>query len=105
MKVLASISIAALLATVAAPAFAGPAGHGVTFTEEVAKRNAQKRTVSVQAAATCAAPAVTALSQRADVADAKAGDGVVHVTFHSAAAAKSQAGAVRAHVSDICRAA
>ncbi len=98
MKYLASFSLAAAALLAAAPALAGPAGHGQTFTEEVAR----KRTISIETA--CAAPAADALSQRADITRAKAGDGVVHVTFASPKAAKSQADAVRAAVSDLCRA-
>ncbi len=101
MKVFASISLAAFVTLAAAPAFAGPAGEGRTFTEEVHK----KRMVTVEASIACAAPAAKTLSARADVAKAQAGEGVVHVTFRKASAAKSQADAVRAQVSEICRAA
>jgi hypothetical protein len=103
MKFVAVLGVAAGL--VAFPAFAGPAGHGLTFTEEVAKKNLQKRTVKVAAAASCAAPAAVELAKRDDVATAKAQEGVVRVVFHSADAAKTHEGAVRAAVSDICRAA
>ena len=54
MKTLASLSlvVACLLAT---PAMAGPAGTGLTFTEEVMKKNQQKRAAAeAQAAADCA---------------------------------------------------
>jgi hypothetical protein len=42
MKVLASLGLAAAC-LMASPAFAGPAGTGLTFTEEVAKKALQKR--------------------------------------------------------------
>ncbi len=54
MKTLASLGLVAacLLAT---PAMAGPAGHGLTFTEEVMKKNLQKRAAAkAQATAECA---------------------------------------------------
>lgn len=98
MKSLVSFTLAAAALLAAAPAFAGPAGHGQTFTEEVAR----KRTISIETA--CAGPAANALSQRADVTHARAGQGVVHVMFASPKAAKAQADAVRTAVSDLCRA-
>jgi hypothetical protein len=55
MKVLASLGFAAAC-LLASPAFAGPAGTGLTFTEEVAKKNLQKRIAKSQAAADCATP-------------------------------------------------
>ena len=103
MKFVALIGVAAGL--VAFPAMAGPAGHGQTFTEEVAKKNLKKRTVQIQAAAACATPAAVEIAKRDDVAGAKAKAGVVRVVFHTEDAAVSQEGAVRAAVSDICRAA
>ncbi|WP_184720611.1 hypothetical protein [Caulobacter sp.] len=99
MKSLASFSLAAVTLFAAAPALAGPAGHGLTFTEEVHK----KRMVSVQASIACAAPAAATLRARTDVAKVQTQDGLVHVTFRNASAAKSQARAVRAQVSEICR--
>ncbi len=58
MKTLASLTLAAAC-LLAAPAFAGPAGTGLTFTEEVAKKNQLKRAAEaqtkLQAAADCAA--------------------------------------------------
>lgn len=99
MKYLASLSLAAAAILAAAPAAAGPAGHGQTFTEDVARQ----RTIRIETA--CAGLAANALSQRAGVTHAKAGDGVVHVTFASPKAAKTQAAAVRAAASDACRAA
>lgn len=98
MKSLASFALAAAALLAAAPAVAGPAGHGQTFTEEVAR----KRMLSIETA--CAGPAANALSQRAGVTSAKAGDGVVHVIFTSPKAARTQGDAVRAAVSDACRA-
>jgi hypothetical protein len=55
MKVLASLGLA-LACLTASPALAGPAGTGLTFTEEVAKKTLQKRGASVQAiSSACAA--------------------------------------------------
>lgn len=55
MKVLASIGFAAVCLA-ASPAFAGPAGTGLTFTEEVAKKALQKRAPGVQAPSDHLAP-------------------------------------------------
>lgn len=103
MKAIAILGLVAGLA--ASPAFAGPAGHGQTHTEAVAKKNLEKRTLTIQAASTCAASAASTVSQRQDVADAKAQNGVVRVVFHSADAAATHETAVRAAISDACRAA
>lgn len=99
MKVLASITLAAVAALSATAAFAGPAGEGRTFTEEVHK----KRMVTVSASIACAAPAADTLRARADVAKVQTEEGLVHVTFRTTSAAKSQADAVRTQVSEICR--
>lgn len=103
MKALACIAAVASLA--AFPALAGPAGHGQTHTEAVAKQHLAKRTVKIETAAACAAPAANTVSQRQDVAAAKAQGGIVHVVFHTADAAANQESAVRAAISDVCRAA
>jgi hypothetical protein len=42
MKILASLALAAAC-VIASPAFAGPQGTGLTFTEEVAKKALQKK--------------------------------------------------------------
>lgn len=42
MKLFASLALAAACA-IASPAFAGPQGTGLTFTEEVAKKAVQKK--------------------------------------------------------------
>lgn len=55
MKVLASLGLAAAC-LLASPALAGPAGTGLTFTEEVAKKNLQKRAAKAQTALACAKP-------------------------------------------------
>lgn len=60
MKVLASLGLAAAC-LLASPALAGPAGTGLTFTEEVAKKNFQKRAAKAQAAVDCAAPKTQAV--------------------------------------------
>lgn len=57
MKVLASLGLAAAC-LIASPALAGPAGAGLTFTEEVAKKNLQKRAAGVQAGACVASKPV-----------------------------------------------
>lgn len=51
MKVLASLALAAAC-VVASPAFAGPQGTGLTFTEEVAKKAAAKKKAEAAAANT-----------------------------------------------------
>jgi hypothetical protein len=58
MNVLASLGLAAAC-LIASPALAGPAGVGLTFTEEVAKKNLQKRAANPQATSACAPPAET----------------------------------------------
>lgn len=69
MKTLASLGlVAACLLT--SPAFAGPAGTGLTFTEEVAKkRAAQTRAAKQQASSECVARA-----DKADVASKEAAE-------------------------------
>lgn len=49
MKLFASLGLAACL--LASPAVAGPAGVGLTFTEEVMKKNLRKRAAEAQAQA------------------------------------------------------
>jgi len=63
MHVLASLGLAAAC-LIASPALAGPAGAGLTFTEEVAKKNLQKRAASVQANP-CVAPKPVAKTEPA----------------------------------------
>lgn len=56
MKILVSLALAGAC-LVAAPAFAGPQGTGLTFTEEVAKKNLEKKkraAAKAQASADCA---------------------------------------------------
>ncbi len=54
MKILASLALAGACLAVS-PAFAGPQGTGLTFTEEVAKKNLEKkRAAEAQASADCA---------------------------------------------------
>ena len=67
MKILVSLGLATALMA-ATPAIAGPAGTGLTFTEEVAKKRLEKeRSAQPQAAADCAAPK----AGEPDKADAK----------------------------------
>jgi hypothetical protein len=103
MKVVAFLGLAACLA--ASPAVAGPAGHGLTHTEAVARQNLAKRTVKIETAGTCAQSAAGLVASRQGVAAAKAKQGLVHVVFNSAADAAAHEGAVRAAVSEACRAA
>lgn len=63
MHVLASLGLAAAC-LIASPALAGPAGAGLTFTEEVAKKNLQKRAAGVQANP-CVAPKPVAKTESA----------------------------------------
>lgn len=56
MKILASLALASACLVVS-PAFAGPQGTGLTFTEEVAKKNLEKKkreAAKAQALADCA---------------------------------------------------
>jgi hypothetical protein len=100
----ASLCGAALLAiSVAAPAFAGPVGSGLGFTEETARRALQQRTVKVaNVSQACAQRAVAALQGRAEIAQVAHRDGDVNVTFHSAQVAQQKAADVRATVTGAC---
>ncbi len=69
MKILVSIGLAAAC-LLASPALAGPAGTGLTFTEEVAKKNLQKRAAQVQTA--CDAPKATDKAPPANASSAEA---------------------------------
>lgn len=55
MKILASVAFVAA-SLLAFPTLAGPAGTGLTFTEEVAKKNSEKRAAKAQASADCTSP-------------------------------------------------
>jgi hypothetical protein len=57
MKVLASLGLAAAC-LMASPALAGPAGTGLTFTQEVAKKALQKRAADAAASSGQSAPKV-----------------------------------------------
>ena len=59
MKVLASLGLT-VACLIASPALAGPAGTGLTFTEEVAKKTLQTRAAKAQTAAACTASAEAA---------------------------------------------
>lgn len=62
MKILASLALAGACLVVS-PAFAGPQGTGLTFTEEVAKKNLEKKkraAAKTQVSADCAAPSAKA---------------------------------------------
>jgi hypothetical protein len=62
MKVLASLGLAAAC-LMASPALAGPAGTGLTFTQEVAKKALQKRAADAAASTGQSAPKVDGLSR------------------------------------------
>lgn len=101
MKSLVLGGVVALLA--AAPALAGPAGTGLTLTEEVARRNAAKQQLLVvQPDRDCARQAAKTIQARDGVAWAKARSGGVLVAFHSSELAADQADEVRA-VAETCR--
>lgn len=86
---------AALIST--APAVAGPAGEGRTFTEQMMHKAIAARTVKVASADNgCLSAAASALQTRDDVHRAAVKPGAVHVTFRSASAAA----AGHAHVQD-----
>lgn len=59
MKTFTALGLAAAY-LLASPAFAGPAGTGLTFTEEVAKKRlAQAKAAKQQAASECVMPKTT----------------------------------------------
>ena len=92
---------AALLST--APAFAGPAGEGRTFTEQQMHKQIAARTVKVAAAGgACLSAAANALQARDDVHRAAVKSGAVHVTFRTADAADQGHAHVRDAVAKAC---
>lgn len=68
MKVIASLALAAAC-VVASPAFAGPQGTGLTFTEEVAKKAAAKRKAEAAAADTQASADCASKTGKAEKKD------------------------------------
>jgi hypothetical protein len=62
MKAFASLSFAAVCLTVS-PALAGPAGTGLTFTQEVAKKALQKRAADAAVSPGQSAPKVDETSR------------------------------------------
>jgi hypothetical protein len=65
MKILASLALAGAC-LVASPSFAGPQGTGLTFTEEVAKKNLEKKRAAAKAQASSDCPAKTGDAAKAD---------------------------------------
>ncbi len=92
---------AALLST--APAFAGPAGEGRTFTVEQMHKQIAARTVKVASAdSACLSQAAATLKAREDVRSATVRSGEVHVTFATAQHADQGAAHVRETVAKAC---
>jgi hypothetical protein len=88
-----------------ASAMAGPVGSGLSHTEDVARRGAAQRTITVaQADPACARHAASIIKVRDGVASAKAQGEGVRVVFHSNAHASQQEAEVRAVVAETCRA-
>lgn len=71
MKILASLGLAAAC-LIASPALAGPAGTGLTFTEEVAKKTLAKKKLQAPAKAQASSDCVAAKDGEAAKADGKA---------------------------------
>ncbi len=92
---------AALIST--APAIAGPAGEGRTFTVDQMHKYIAARTVKVAAAdAGCLSAAASELKARDDVQSASVKTGAVHVTFRTTDAATDGQAHVRAAVAKAC---
>jgi hypothetical protein len=90
----------------AVPAFAGPVGSGLSHTEEVARRAASQRTITVaQSDQACARQAAQRVKAHDGVAWAKARPGEVLIAFRSNDHAARQEVEVRATVAETCRAA
>jgi hypothetical protein len=87
-------------------AMAGPIGSGLSLTEDVARRSAAQRTITVvQADPACARQAASLIHVRDGVAWAKARGEGVQIVFQSNAHASRQEAEVRAVVAETCRAA
>jgi hypothetical protein len=106
MKISKTLAIlaagAALLST--APALAGPAGEGRTFTVEMMHKQLAARTVKVAASGdqACLSQAAASLKARDDVHSASAKPGQVHVTFRTADHAAQGEAHVRDAVAKAC---
>jgi hypothetical protein len=94
---------AALLA--ALPAVAGPVGSGLSHTEEVARRAAQRTITVAQPDQACARQAAERIKTHDGVAWTKARPGKVLIAFRSDEHAARGAAKVRAVVAESCRAA
>lgn len=92
---------AALLST--APAVAGPAGEGRTFTVDQMHKYIAARTVKVASANTgCLSAVASQLNVREDVSRAAVVSGAVHVTFRTADSAAEGHAQVRDAVAKAC---
>lgn len=92
---------AALLST--APAVAGPAGEGRTFTVDQMHKYIAARTVKVASANTgCLSTVASQLNAREDVSRAAVASGAVHVTFRTADSAAEGHAHVRDAVAKAC---
>ncbi len=94
---------AALLA--AFPALAGPVGSGLSHTQEVARRAAQRTIAITQPDQTCARQTAERVRAQDGVAWAKVRPGEVLIAFRSDEHAARGAAAVRAVIPENCRAA
>lgn len=90
-----TVAVAAFVAT---PALAGPAGSGLAFTEEVARKRAAVKVA--QADQACLSRAVAALEADQAVRAVKVSGDVLHVTFRSAMADRDAR--VRQEVNKAC---
>ena len=92
---------AALLST--APAVAGPAGEGRTFTVDQMHKQIAARTVKVASANTgCLSAVASQLTAREDVSRAAVVSGAVHVTFRTVDSAAEGQAQVRDAVAKAC---
>jgi hypothetical protein len=101
-----SIFLGGAVALLAAlPAIAGPAGTGLSHTQEVARRAALRTIVVAQPDQACARQAAERIRTQDGVAWAKARPGEVLVAFRSDEHAARRADEVRTAVAENCRAA
>jgi hypothetical protein len=87
------------------PALAGPVGSGLSHTEEVARRVAQRTIAISQSDQTCAQQTAERVRAHDGVAWAKVRPGKVVITFRSDEHAARGAAEVRAVIPENCRAA
>lgn len=97
---------AAIVLLSGAAAVAGPAGSGLSFTEDVARRTAAQRTITVaHSDEACAQRAAQTIKSSEGVAWAKARSEGVQVIFQSDDHASRHEARVRAIVTQTCTAA